>query len=546
MAYTTQSFGPNSARILRSTCIPDVALPSVISNSDLLNYLNTFTVTSSVDLVNLSKEFSAVTPNVAAAETKSAAEPFLKQIQKIFINYAVPHRNLLPDDYEFFGPDDNIKNLQTFISSNPFLTNAISFKGDGTYAIESVPEDDGESSLYSTLISFLSDEYPRINGTFRLGPNGEIEVLHLKEIGGECGDFQCAKSNEEKAGDLLFLVLFFAQSVHSIIHVFHYLNIITMADSCKKYPEMRAWALPFLQNISLKYTEVYNLLLPPTGGGVLNGGGPYRWKDGEGLKVNNILREVLCEWGSYKTADEFVQKFIFKNFPADKIEESGLLVQFRKHAGLISNYATDLCEVFREVNQVEYHAVNKHIQLVLSQCGDNVSEISDIHTWVELMSVTGLLHGNTLSYTRAFATGQLLSRFNPNGVAYTEEEADYISTNLLTITGAMEDRHVFASGLSTITAPEKKSFLGLLVGLIVSLFSFFFLKARSTVATESLNPLAKSVLLRYDAQSTALKESYYKSICSGDKEYFKSAGWIISDYFLDGTDGKQLTIATYI
>ena len=546
-----QKYGSQSnSGILRTTCLPDVRLPSMVKEPDLLNYLNSFTVNSSVDLVNVSEKLSTAIKSIPSAPTKSDANSILEEIQKTFVESVIQNRGLLPSDYKYFGVNDNKKNLLNFVQHNPFFTCAIEYNSNGTFSINSLQGGGEELTLFSKLLLTLSEVYPRVNATFAWTADGELSIVDMKEVHADDADdiynqnLTGNKSEQELAGDLLFLLLYVAQCIHALIHIFHYINVVAMAQASEKYPSIKAWSLPYLPNISSKYVEVYELLLPPSGSGVLNGGGPMLWKTGEGKKVNSILREVLCEWGSYKSAQEFTEKFLFKHFPPEKIEHCGLLVQFRKHVALLSGYATDLSAVFCEDEEKQYKEANAEIELILSHCGRDVSQISDIPTWTELMGVTGLLHGCTMSYTRCFVSSEILSRFNPESISYSEEEANYVNTNLLTITGEMDDRHVFGSGLSVIMAPERKTFVGLLVGFIAWFFDASY-SDRATVATETLNPLAKSVLIRYDALSTAVKEEYFKSVCSGDQERFKTEGWILSDYFPDGIDGKQLTLATY-
>jgi hypothetical protein len=60
----------------------------------------------------------------------------------------------------------------------------------------------------------------------------------------------------------------------------------------------------------------------------------------------------------------------------------------------------------------------------------------------------------------------------------------------------------------------------------------------------SLAPQAKAVLLKYDLLSTDIKWNFFNTVKKDPK--FKTQGWILSDHFPDGIDGKQLTITTYI
>lgn len=539
--------------MLRTICLPEVNLPShesVIKTSDLLTYLNTFTVSSTVEMITLLLKIDGEIKKITKSKSKIDAKPIFEKIQNIFIASVIKNRKMLPSGYKYFGQEnDNVKNLLTFVQSNPFFTSAITYNSNRTFSINCVPVDGSPLTYFAKIVSTQSDEYPRINATFRLdySRGKEISIVELKEVSADASTKLSGKSDDDKAADLLFLLLFYSQCIHTLIHIFHYINIVTIVEATQIYPDIQAWSLPYLPNVAIKYVEVYQLLLPPKGGGVLNGGGAHLFQGGEEKKVGYILRDVLCEWGSYKTAEEFVEKFIFKHFPTDDIADSGLLVQFRKHVALINGYATDISEVFRQADGTRYHEANNLIEVLLSKTGHKVSAISDLPTWIELMSVTGLLHGCTLSYSRAFATYAIQSRFNPKGTRFTSKEYKSVQAAVLTIAGVIDDRHVFTSSLSTISPQEKKDCGGVLSAVLARLFGCSSSsRGTSNIAEEPLHPLAKSVLLRYDAASTALKEAYFKEIREGDPERFKNYGWILSDYFLDGMDGKQLTMASYI
>lgn len=59
-----------------------------------------------------------------------------------------------------------------------------------------------------------------------------------------------------------------------------------------------------------------------------------------------------------------------------------------------------------------------------------------------------------------------------------------------------------------------------------------------------VKPLVEQVLLKYDALSSVKKAEFFKKISA--KKEFSKYGWVWTDHCLDGIDGKQLTITTYI
>lgn len=54
----------------------------------------------------------------------------------------------------------------------------------------------------------------------------------------------------------------------------------------------------------------------------------------------------------------------------------------------------------------------------------------------------------------------------------------------------------------------------------------------------------KAVLTKFDNKAEALKKKYQKDITK--RSDFREFGWILTDWCVDGFDGKQQTITTYI
>lgn len=188
---------------------------------------------------------------------------------------------------------------------------------------------------------------------------------------------------------------------------------------------------------------------------------------------------------------------------------------------------------------------------MLSNCGDGVSAIADIDNWVQLMSVTGIVHGSTLSLSRMLITEEMLKRVS-DSTTYTDVDAQLAFTAAGTIVGMIPDRHVFSSSLCLETAASGRgglpSSLPELIGVLfnpAALVKLLFTLKSLATPTPGLDPRAKEVLLKYDALSTKIKKDFYTTL-SKDPKKFSSQGWILSDHFPDGIDGKQLTITTYI
>jgi hypothetical protein len=168
------------------------------------------------------------------------------------------------------------------------------------------------------------------------------------------------------------------------------------------------------------------------------------------------------------------------------------------------------------------------------------------------MTVTGLLHGSTLSFSRLGLVSSLTTRIDISGNNFTELSASFLVIAAGTMIGMIEDRHIFTSSLYTQTAdlavgrlPQSPGDLSLLLLYPVKLVDFIrTIFKLGTQTYQPLDALVKDVLLRYDAKSTQLKKDFFDKVSKDPK--FATQGWVLSDHFPDGIDGKQLTITTYI
>ena len=531
---------------LRNICLKNVYLPKdekVLSKEDILSNAKKLTIVSSVELVRFSAGFQPIANQlIGKSKGDSDCEAIFLNAQNYFVDFAVANnKQFLPENYQYFGTT-NVENLQLLLKNNPFIASALTSTSAGVFSLKIKDP----KTWYSRYVGTLDKSYPRLDAVF----NSNLELTSFQYLDSETNTPIATpnKSAEEAAGDLLYLLFFHAECVHSIIHIFHHMNANGMWAATRKFPELTLWADPYITNIGLKYVEVDLLLLAPENKGALTGG---LWRtDGDKLKA--IQREMLCKWGACKTAEQFTDEFIFCGLAKGAAREAGIAPEYFKHMDLISPFAKDLTNAFSRSNPQKYANANRALDIFLSQCGDGVSAISDIPNWVELMTVTGLLHGSTLSFTRLGVAPAVVKRMNPTENKYTKVNIGLMNTAAQTLVGMIEDRHIFTSSLYTQTADLAVGRLpqnfGDLLLLILSPFQLIDVaKTIFKLGTQTYRPLdalVKDVLLRYDAKSAQLKKDLFDRVSKDPK--FATQGWVLSDHFPDGIDGKQLTITTYI
>ena len=260
-------------------------------------------------------------------------------------------------------------------------------------------------------------------------------------------------------------------------------------------------------NIYLKYLEVETLLFGKEG--FLTGTGVAGYRTKNRARVLEINKAMLCKWGAMKTANDYVSDFLFANIDPAAVKKAGLCEEFLKHVAIVSPYATAMDNEFKK-NTKTYETVTNKLTSYMANTGEGVSSVDNTKTWMELMSVSGILHGSTISMTRLLVTHSILSINSPESPTFTPRDAVWCTTAIGTILGALDDFHVFSNTLPSTTPYN-----------------------------------VNRVLLEYDAISNDLKAKYFKKI-SEDAEMFENYGWILTDHGPNFVDGKQLTLTTYI
>ena len=268
---------------------------------------------------------------------------------------------------------------------------------------------------------------------------------------------------------------------------------------------------PGQNRICSKYTQVETVIFGAMG--VLTGSAPnstgYDTQDRE--KILAIDKVMFTEWGTYKTADQYVKKFLLGNISPKALSNCDIGVSLRKQVELIRPYANAMDREFKKDSN--YKTINSDLESYLQQTGTNVSSIS----WLELMSVTGIVHGSTFSMTRLSMSQSIVSVNSFQSDTFTARDVGLMSVLTATVLGTREEFYVFSDALP---------------------------------ASYPYN--IKDVLLAYDIKTADLKAQYQKEITAQyqkeikkDPAVYKTFGWILSDHGPNFLDGKQLTLITY-
>jgi hypothetical protein len=431
------------------------------------------------------------------------------EAQKRYIKKVINNKELLPADYKYFGNGNQIENLRLYLLNNAFFAQSLTSTTNLLGFVDSFQIDTlNEKTWYGRLVATLDSSYPRYSAKF----DANLNLISIYDPATKKEVIDPVEK-QKAAGDLLFLIIYAGQTTHAVVHILHLMLGTGIYVATKHDPSFLTWSAPYSTNLYLKYEEVELYLLHPKFGALT--GRIYR---SNAQKVLGIAKDLIETWSASKTADDFISDYLLSGLGKAGIKHFkaiGGLEQFFSQASLIHDYAKELTQALKETNSNSYYYTNSLIRSYYSRVGTHNS-VKDLKQWIELISVTGLFHGSTLSTTRLILTDEIFKLF-PKGDKYEYKDNVWLKVMFATINGMINGFHVFPS---RIQRPH-----------------FFNSDAQ-------LKPLVEQVLLKYDSLSADKKVKYFKKI-SADKN-FNKYGFVWTDYGLDGIDAKQLTVTTYI
>lgn len=436
--------------------------------------------------------------------------------------------------YFYFGNGNYEDSLSLLVKENPFfamsLTAGKDSKGEDCFELVSYDGDMMKANpehRYFKYTSKLVQDYLSINVRF----NADMKVVAMTTL--ENGKEVVIPADEynKYASGIIYSLSYVASAMHATIHVLHFIMCTGIVHACDHDKSLSTWAQPYDDNITIKCLEVAMLLMVHEFGPAFKKleQHPDKYfvtgKDGFGAEtgtINPYNKELLVAWGKCKTADDFINTFLLKDLYSSGgkalAEKAGLLSEFSKHAAMVTPFAEELSGAMKASDEKAFAMAEEELTEFMSKCGEGVSEINSISSWVQLMSMTGIVHGSTISYTRGVMMPEVMAWRDRSLDIWNEDDLGLISM-FATVDGMEIDRHVMSSAMPNMLIKKWD--------------------------TAKIDHNVLSVLEKYDAKTKEMKEQY-KAHITTDKEWFREFGWIASDWCPDGFDGKQLTITTYI
>lgn len=220
-----------------------------------------------------------------------------------------------------------------------------------------------------------------------------------------------------------------------------------------------------------------------------------------------LLKDTLNSFGQSPSANNFFSSFF--QLSRKEMEDADVLTEFFKHFDLIQGFSQEASDALKEIDSSKFRSVQSALVHKLKKdCGEFESNIQNFEEFLQLLSVTSLIHGSTRTLARYFGTYSVMRWNSPNHDKWTASDATLMGS--LSPGGPIhEDRHLMSIAREAGQFPRELS----------------------------------SVLEYYDSNSTQLKLKYQKEIRQDPA--FDKLGFLLTDYCIGGLDGKQVTSCTY-
>merc|ERR1711920_148050 len=110
------------------------------------------------------------------------------------------------------------------------------------------------------------------------------------------------------------------------------------------------------------------------------------------------------------------------------IADANILTEFNKHRDNVTPFAEELSEALKKLDPKAHEKTEGNIKSFMAACGRDVSSIDSISSWLQLMCMTGIVHGSTLSYSRLFFVPEILRWRNIHQTEWDEGDKNLASS----------------------------------------------------------------------------------------------------------------------
>jgi hypothetical protein len=315
-----------------------------------------------------------------------------------------------------------------------------------------------------------------------------------------------------------FLLLYYCEVVHATLHVYHYCMTAGIDDCTRHSSDLKDFAEAYITGVPTKYKEVKDLLFTQNTG-ALTGSKTQGGFIADFSLVMTVATALFDKFASFTNAEDWINGFFLGGIGGQRVTSAGveILEQFFDEAEDIAPFANDLVREFTKSNTKDVNQTNTELVRFFNNIKDGTTspfrwqlQESPLKGWIECMSVTGLMHAGTLSFSRELVTQPIMCFLRPESDVFTDLDLTALQLITGTIVGIRDGRHVYTD------------------------------EDASSIDSAGVS----RVLKQYDSIAVKRRSDYWDEISRLPS--FDKIGWILTDYCNDDIDNKQITISTYI
>jgi len=298
------------------------------------------------------------------------------------------------------------------------------------------------------------------------------------------------------------------EMLHSVLHVYIYI-MLGAANQAAQGSAIQKFLKPYERQVVGKYLEVAALLLGDSG--LMATGWNVKYPE----KVNETALKIFKFYAKLNNSEDWMNKFFFAGSPEIQ-KKTEILEEARKYQPLVVELAdkvmqTTLDKAFHgdedRVAELDSYLVD-YLKQTDTNAGPETNHFTLTHfqQWIECQNMAGIIHGNTLGYTRLLFTDYIV----PNGDWDTTMiEADY------------------------------ENIRGVAVGTLMGLRDEYAVNQKKPVE----NTIYSELMHNFQVATHAMQVKFWETLTEEDKEKYT---WVKSVWGPNLEDSTQLTITSYV
>jgi len=321
--------------------------------------------------------------------------------------------------------------LCVILESNPFYASSLTPRAGGGFEIINFDPVADDPPYNVKILRTMGRPGPQVNFQFSVKPEGGLKIdgYDVFENGVKIENPPEHEPYKGSASPLqyfasatLYDLFYVSQTLHGPIHVLHYVLTNALKYASEDYGRLNKWAVDYNSNVNTKYGAVTSVLIALGGEGLLTSANGLGGCDAS----LPVMKANIEAWGACSTVTEFHDTWFQSS--RKQLESAGLLTEYFKHTDLCAACSISAA-VALEKKSEKMASTEEKLREYIEESGAWAPEANGIKTvrsLLDIMLITGVIHGGTLSMTRQLAKPEFYrwrnideEKWNANGDVFS-------------------------------------------------------------------------------------------------------------------------------